>query len=554
MVIFFPRDDVVYSGSEFRSYMAPRKSGVYSATEHFSATTSGNVVNIDTGIAWMKFDKLKGGSFTIDEPMAIPVPDITGSQIARLFFTADIFLNTESVAFRVGANANDPNIQPIRTNTVQELAPYDVKIVDGLYVLVDNRGNEELCGLMKSESDPGTGGGDMTKAQFATNPKAGQGFVDKAITADGLTDTLAVEDGGTGAKTASAARTALGVPATENVLTKDNTTPYTPTEDNHPATRKFVLDNAGGGGSAKRNTLYVGPASKYTSAQCDYLTTGTDDARVIGQAIDVARQTGQILHIRAGTYDIYETIGSSLGFVHIQGGGPFIWDGEGGTIFRLRDGGFGFGDGVIFFEEGKGYIEGIVFDGGSNAVPLAASAIVDGGGSIITNCAFKNFPTPISTSPTTLAVNNIILDPGQGWEVGRLDFFGSNAALSLREALGVPEYVEAEIAPLKTNSGWQTLTLPEGLTGSVKYRKYSNDVEVSIDIGGVERGATSVALGYLPEGFRPEVGQYFVGYANSTTIVMSTLSIDFQSGLVRILAAGNTTTVLASVMYKVAGA
>lgn len=151
MAEFFPYDNKLYAGEDFRRYTAPRSTGVYSSEDHFAITTSGNQVTIGTGLAWMKFDKLRGGQFSIIEPETLVVPDITGGQIARLFFGTDVFLNTTWVEFRVGQNANDANIQPVRNNMVCELAPYDVTISGGLYSVTDNRMDETLCGIMRDE-------------------------------------------------------------------------------------------------------------------------------------------------------------------------------------------------------------------------------------------------------------------------------------------------------------------------------------------------------------------------------------------------------------------
>lgn len=50
-----------------------------------------------------------------------------------------------------------------------------------------------------------------------------------------------------GALPMSGGASVSGTNVSVNVLTAGNTIPYTPSEDYHPATRKFVLDNAGGG-------------------------------------------------------------------------------------------------------------------------------------------------------------------------------------------------------------------------------------------------------------------------------------------------------------------
>ena len=53
-----------------------------------------------------------------------------------------------------------------------------------------------------------------------------------------------------------------------NVLTKDNTVPYTPTEDNHPATRKYVLDsiNTSGNVTPEQTDYWNGKSDKSTAA------------------------------------------------------------------------------------------------------------------------------------------------------------------------------------------------------------------------------------------------------------------------------------------------
>ena len=150
---FFPYDNTLYSGEDFGRYTAPRSSGVYSDDEHFSVEMSGDTITIGTGQAWMKFDKMRGGNFAITAPVTKTIPTITTGQVARLFFRADVFLNTSTVEFRVGVNAGAANIQPQRNNTICELAPYDVVIAGGVYKLNDNRMNPELCGVMKSEVD-----------------------------------------------------------------------------------------------------------------------------------------------------------------------------------------------------------------------------------------------------------------------------------------------------------------------------------------------------------------------------------------------------------------
>ena len=108
-------------------------------------------------------------------------------------------------------------------------------------------------------------------------------------------------------------------------------------------------------------------------------------------------------------------------------------------------------------------------------------------------------------------------------------------------AVGIAAYVNK----LSTNTGWKTLTLNPGISGTVKYRKVGHNVEVDVDVSGLERGANNIILGFLPDGYRPEITKWFLGYANALVIVTSTLVLS-RDGQLQILANGNTTTCLAS--------
>ena len=59
---------------------------------------------------------------------------------------------------------------------------------DKVYVLVDNTASSAIWRQMVTPDELASlGAGDMLKSQFATNDKAAQGYVDKAITADSVT-------------------------------------------------------------------------------------------------------------------------------------------------------------------------------------------------------------------------------------------------------------------------------------------------------------------------------------------------------------------------------
>lgn len=64
-----------------------------------------------------------------------------------------------------------------------------------------------------------------------------------------------------------------------NVLTKDNTVPYTPTEDNHPATRKYVLDsiNTSGNVTPEQTDYWNGKSDKSTAETAILASAGWSD-------------------------------------------------------------------------------------------------------------------------------------------------------------------------------------------------------------------------------------------------------------------------------------
>lgn len=262
MNVFLPLNNTYYDAQDFRSYMAPRTSGVFAAPDHFGATMDGQMMTIDTGIAWIQFDKLQGGTFTINEPITVLCPNLTGQQVARLFFTSDISQNSSNVSFRVGSSLSDPNITRIRNNTVQELAPYDVTLVQGLYVITDNRANSDLCGIMSSEYEQDVSAY-MQKGQYALNNKSDQGYVDKAISADGIVGTLPIEQGGTGETNVQDVRTSLEVPYVGDVLTKSNSETYVPVSPYNPATKKYVDDKSFSGDMSKSVFATINPNGGY---------------------------------------------------------------------------------------------------------------------------------------------------------------------------------------------------------------------------------------------------------------------------------------------------
>lgn len=108
-----------------------------------------------------------------------------------------------------------------------------------------------------------------------------------------------------------------------NVLTKDNTTPYTPTMNNHPATKKYVDDTAAASGVVSsvfgRTGAVTAQAGDYTKAQVGL--GNVDNTSDLAKPVSTAQQAA--LNLKADIATTYsktqvDTLIESINRTHYQ--------------------------------------------------------------------------------------------------------------------------------------------------------------------------------------------------------------------------------------------
>jgi len=93
---------------------------------------------------------------------------------------------------------------------------------------------------------------------------------------------------------------ALMLEAESQVLTLDNTVPFTPTEDYHPATKKYLDDNAGSGGVSVQSNLFVnGNFSIWQRSTDDTAVTTT--RKYVADRFAVRAVAGTLAHVLKST-------------------------------------------------------------------------------------------------------------------------------------------------------------------------------------------------------------------------------------------------------------
>ena len=123
-----------------------------------------------------------------------------------------------------------------------------------------NTGDQDLSGLQPILTEGAFVDGDKTKLDGVTGTNTGDqdlsGLQVKPAEGAFVDGDKTKLDSITGTNTGDQDLSALATKA--NVLELDNTTAFTPTADNQPATKKYVDDNAGGGGAVDSVNTQVG--------------------------------------------------------------------------------------------------------------------------------------------------------------------------------------------------------------------------------------------------------------------------------------------------------
>lgn len=157
-------------------------------------------------------------------------------------------------------------------------------LLNGEIIIVDTANNETRTK---------TGDGTKTYTQLPFDDegtKGGRGLSANDYTADEKAEVAKIKD----------------KVNTSDVLTKTNTTEFTPTADYQPATKKYV--DSKGSSSKKYSTVVIGNSANITADKVDLLyTAGTDFATVLTQAIDSLSSPGGEVKILAGEYNITTT-------------------------------------------------------------------------------------------------------------------------------------------------------------------------------------------------------------------------------------------------------
>lgn len=157
-IITYPLNGVTYDASDAETYLSTRKSGVYSAEDHFGITMSGSMeVTISPGLAWINNAEFRGKSIVSTEPVVLTIPMASGVLPRRdlIVLRFDASANRSYFAVKQGTESTSPSMPSVqRTSSVYELGLYSVYIGAGALsissaditsLLLD----ENYCGVMR---------------------------------------------------------------------------------------------------------------------------------------------------------------------------------------------------------------------------------------------------------------------------------------------------------------------------------------------------------------------------------------------------------------------
>ena len=179
-----------------------------------------------------------------------------------------------------GTNTGDQDLSGLQSILTEgAFVDGDKTKLDG--ITGTNTGDQDLSGLQSILTEGAFVDGDKTKLDAITGTNTGdqdlsglQSILTEGAFVDGDKTKL---DGITGTNTGDQDLSALATKA--NVLELDNTVSFTPSANFHPATKKYVDDNAGGGGSAEtaETSVYIDAGAMLAKDGEADASTGADN-------------------------------------------------------------------------------------------------------------------------------------------------------------------------------------------------------------------------------------------------------------------------------------
>lgn len=149
-----------YTVEDFQSYLGSRASGVFSAADNLAVSAQASpdmTVKVSAGLAWLRFDDLRGVSFPLfaAEDIAIAPADALQDRIDTVVIGLDRTLRKgylKAVTGLLGGGAT----APVRDSNYYELVLAEVLVSAGSVVVLssqitDKRADEAVCGFMRND-------------------------------------------------------------------------------------------------------------------------------------------------------------------------------------------------------------------------------------------------------------------------------------------------------------------------------------------------------------------------------------------------------------------
>ena len=161
-IVTYPLNGITYTAEEAAGYHSARTSGVYCLDEDFkvSLSSGGKSVWISSGRAWVHPSRFTGYSIIMQWPvtLALSTPTLLCSRIDRVVLRFDrrarcsyltVLKGTEIFG---GTPSSSAAPQITRNEYVYDLCLAEIRYFAGTNIipsLIDTRGDESLCGLMR---------------------------------------------------------------------------------------------------------------------------------------------------------------------------------------------------------------------------------------------------------------------------------------------------------------------------------------------------------------------------------------------------------------------
>ena len=161
-IVTYPLNGITYTAEEAAGYHSARTSGVYCLDEDFkvSLSSGGKSVRISSGRAWVHPSRFTGYSIIMQWPvtLALSTPTLLFSRVDRVVLRFDrrarrsyltVLKGTEIFG---GTPSSSAAPQITRNEYVYDLCLAEIRYFAGTNIipsLIDTRGDESLCGLMR---------------------------------------------------------------------------------------------------------------------------------------------------------------------------------------------------------------------------------------------------------------------------------------------------------------------------------------------------------------------------------------------------------------------